>query len=238
MSCRRNRLDQRSFRALNRAAIVRGPRGKRPGVPKAPASRPSERSFEDERWGGGHGVFTYSVLNALRGAAERERDGFVRVSEIIDYVSRVVPEQTGSRQNPRIAGNFEGALPMAALSDGQRRTRAETAPTQSLAATVARTEASLEEAGQECISDYVQSTTNALKVPMFLRAAEAFAKLRMLRSNDRSLEAKQYFCQARAQIASANFTQAAETLKRSLEIDPYFACSYNALGVALGRLGR
>ena len=39
------------------------------------ASRPSERSFEDERWGGGHGVFTYSVLTALRGAAERERDG-------------------------------------------------------------------------------------------------------------------------------------------------------------------
>src|SRR5436190_11072932 len=36
------------------------------------ASRPSERSFEDERWGGGHGVFTYSVLTALRGAAERE----------------------------------------------------------------------------------------------------------------------------------------------------------------------
>ena len=72
---------------------------------------------------------------------------------------------------------------------------------------------------------------------MFLRAAEAFAKLRMLRSNDRSLEAKQYFCQARAQIASADFTQAAETLKRSLEIDPNFACSYNALGVALGRLG-
>ena len=100
------------------------------------ASRPSERSFEDERWGGGHGVFTYSVLNALRGAAERERDGFVRVSELIDYISRVVPEQTGSRQNPRIAGNFEGALPMAALPDGQRRTRAETAPTQSPAATV------------------------------------------------------------------------------------------------------
>ena len=75
------------------------------------ASRPSERSFEDERWGGGHGVFTFSVFTALRGAAERERDGFVRVSELIDYVSRVVPEQTGAKQNPRIAGNFEGALP-------------------------------------------------------------------------------------------------------------------------------
>src|SRR5436190_3931241 len=79
------------------------------------ASRPSELSFEDERWGGGHGVFTFSILSALRGAAERERDGFVRVSELIDYVSRVVPEQTGTRQNPRIAGNFEGSLAMASL---------------------------------------------------------------------------------------------------------------------------
>ena len=85
------------------------------------ASRPSERSFEDERWGGGHGVFTFSVLTALRGAAERERDGFVRVSELIDYVSRVVPEQTGAKQNPRIAGNFEGALPVAALPADQRK---------------------------------------------------------------------------------------------------------------------
>ncbi|MGH9630628.1 MAG: caspase family protein [Bryobacteraceae bacterium] len=84
------------------------------------ASRPSERSFEDERWGGGHGIFTFSLLNALRGEAERERDGIIRVSELIGYVSRVVPEQTESQQNPRIAGNFEGRLPMAVLSgDGK-----------------------------------------------------------------------------------------------------------------------
>jgi Flp pilus assembly protein TadD len=202
------------------------------------ASRPSERSFEDERWGGGHGVFTYSILTALRGAAEREHDGFVRVSELIDYVSRVVPEQTGSKQNPRIAGNFEGALPMAALPDGQRRPTLDTPVLISAAATAATNESTLEEAGQECVSDYVQSTTNALKGPMFLRAAEAFAKLKTFRPNDRSLEAKQDFCQARAQIASGEFNQAIDSLKRSLEIDPDFACSYNALGVALARLGR
>jgi superkiller protein 3 len=73
---------------------------------------------------------------------------------------------------------------------------------------------------------------------MFLRAAEAFGKLRTLRPDDRSLEAKQYFCQARAQIAAADFAAAIDSLKRSLAIDPNFACSYNALGVALGRLGR
>ena len=48
----------------------------------------------------------------------------------------------------------------------------------------------LEETGQDCVSDYVQSTTNALKRPMFLRAAEAFTALRTLRPSDPSLEAK------------------------------------------------
>ena len=86
------------------------------------ASRPSERSFEDERWGGGHGVFTFSVLTALRGAAERERDGFVRVSELIDYAfPRGSRADWSSKQNPRIAGNFEGALPVAALPADQRK---------------------------------------------------------------------------------------------------------------------
>jgi tetratricopeptide (TPR) repeat protein len=96
----------------------------------------------------------------------------------------------------------------------------------------------LEETGQDCVSDYVQSTTNALKGPMFARAAEAFEVLRTLRPNDPSLEAKQRFCQARAQIAAGEFAQAVESLNRSLAIDSEFACSYNALGVALSRLNR
>src|SRR5262249_14443281 len=70
-------------------------------VLKLLASRPSERSFEDFKWGGGHGVFTKSLLDGLRGGAERETDGVIRASELIDYVSKVVPEQTGSQQNPR-----------------------------------------------------------------------------------------------------------------------------------------
>ncbi|HYP09041.1 MAG TPA: caspase family protein [Bryobacteraceae bacterium] len=205
------------------------------------ASRPSERSFEDERWGGGHGVFTYSVLTALRGAAERERDGFVRVSELIDYVSRVVPQQTDAKQNPRIAGNFEGGLAMASLPRNPQGP-AITAATQADALLPAAAEASrvaaLEDAGMECVSDYVQSTTNALKRPMFLRAVEAFTQLRALRPDDRSLEAKALFCQGRAQIAAGEFEPAVESLNRSLTIDKEFACSYNALGVALGRLNR
>lgn len=84
-------------------------------VLKLLASRSREQSFEDARWGGGHGVFTFGLLNGLRGAAERAPDGVVRAGELLDSVSRVVPEQTGGRQNPRVAGNFDGGLPLAVL---------------------------------------------------------------------------------------------------------------------------
>ena len=298
------------------------------------AARPTEQSFEDARWGGGHGVFTHALLTGLRGAAEREADGFIRVSELIDYVSRVVPEQTGAKQNPRIAGNFDAAMPVAALPSELRRPtparatllvtgppntavyvdrsfRGTIRPNGELAvettagphtlsvdtasgdtveqgitlsagqnaldlqkspdfalvrlkssirtgnllgpggafeqyralapaptAATALIMAALEDTGMECVSDYVQSTTNSLKRPMFLRAAEAFTLLGTLRPGDASLQAKSLFCQGRAHIAAGEFPQAIQTLNRSLAIDPDFACSHNALGVALSRTGR
>ena len=77
------------------------------------ASRPAERSYEADKWDGGHGVFTYALLRGLQGAADRERDGVITASELIEYVSKLVPEQTGALQNPRVAGNFEARAPLA-----------------------------------------------------------------------------------------------------------------------------
>ncbi|MBZ5625211.1 MAG: caspase family protein [Acidobacteriia bacterium] len=77
------------------------------------ATRPSEQSFEDQRWDGGHGVFTYVLLEGLRGEADRDGDHVVRAAEAIDYLSRRVPELTGSRQHPRVAGTFDGQVAIA-----------------------------------------------------------------------------------------------------------------------------
>ena len=62
-------------------------------------------------------MFTFALLNGLGGAAERTADGVIRAGELLDYVSRVVPEQTAARQNPRVAGNFEGSLALAVLPE-------------------------------------------------------------------------------------------------------------------------
>lgn len=64
------------------------------GVFRLLASRANERSFEDQRWGGGHGAFTHFLLEGLKGKADRDKDGFVRVGELVNYLSEVVPEET------------------------------------------------------------------------------------------------------------------------------------------------
>jgi len=96
----------------------------------------------------------------------------------------------------------------------------------------------LEELGQACVNDYVQSTTTGLKTAMLRSAAEAYQRLLVLRPNDPSVEARRLFCGGRLQIAEGRFSEAVVTLENALKLDPKFACTYNALGVALSRTDR
>lgn len=77
------------------------------------STRPSELSYEDQKWDGGHGVFTHVLLEGLRGEADRDGDHVIRASEAIDYLSRRVPELTGSLQHPRVAGTFDAQVAIA-----------------------------------------------------------------------------------------------------------------------------
>ena len=91
------------------------------GVFRLLASRPDELSYEDKRWGGGHGVFTNFLLEGLRGRADRDGDGVVRAGELLDYLSEVVPNETKALQHPRAAGNIETRLPLAVISTTKAR---------------------------------------------------------------------------------------------------------------------
>ena len=58
-----------------------------------------EFALESEDWN--NGVFTYAVLEGLSsGDADRNRDGFVHVSELKDYVTLKVVELTDGKQHP------------------------------------------------------------------------------------------------------------------------------------------
>ncbi len=80
------------------------------------ASRPKEVGLEGTQFGGGHGAFTYSILRALEGSADANKDHSVTAGEFIDFVRSDVASQTGNKQHPRDFGNLENATPLADLS--------------------------------------------------------------------------------------------------------------------------
>lgn len=73
----------------------------------------SEISEEGPAWGGGHGVFTWALLEGLRGAADVNGDRVVTAGEVFSYVSRVVQKETDYRQNPRALSGLNEDFPLA-----------------------------------------------------------------------------------------------------------------------------
>jgi len=62
----------------------------------------NEPSRESKRWGNGHGVFTYYLLEGLKGSADTNRDQLVSVGELFRYVRQKVRLDTQFQQNPRM----------------------------------------------------------------------------------------------------------------------------------------
>ena len=91
------------------------------GVALLTSCEAAESSQEDERWGKGHGVFTWHLLQGMRGAADgfgRARDGIVGLGELFDYVRERVQADTGGQQHPSVGtSSFDRDLPMAVTSD-------------------------------------------------------------------------------------------------------------------------
>jgi uncharacterized caspase-like protein len=80
------------------------------------ASGPNEVALELDELG--HGLFTYYILEGLRGKADRNGDGIVTVSELYEYVEDQVDRaarRAGGRQQPLMKGELEGSLPISIL---------------------------------------------------------------------------------------------------------------------------
>lgn len=48
----------------------------------------------------GHGAFTYALVEAMRGQADYDRDGYVSLNEMFQFVARQVPRLTSGQQHP------------------------------------------------------------------------------------------------------------------------------------------
>jgi HEAT repeat protein len=57
-----------------------------------------------------HGVFSYYMLEGLRGQSDQDGDGIITVSELFSYISRKVPQASGQDQHPVKKGETEGEL--------------------------------------------------------------------------------------------------------------------------------
>ncbi len=79
------------------------------------ASRAGEVS--EERDDLQHGVFTFYLLQGLKGGADYDADGIITVDEAYSYVSTHVPQVTGQNQHPVKKGEFEGQLILGRVQD-------------------------------------------------------------------------------------------------------------------------
>ncbi len=84
------------------------------------ASDISQLSYEGEQWGGGHGVFSYFVLQGLKGAADGNKDGTVTAGELFAYIRSNVAEATGGQQTPIALAGLADNLPLSGI--GLRKT--------------------------------------------------------------------------------------------------------------------
>jgi tetratricopeptide (TPR) repeat protein len=78
------------------------------GVALLTSAETSETAQEHEKWNGGHGVFTYFLLEGMKGGADgygRPKDGMVTVGELFDYVRENVKKATNNLQHPSIGTN-------------------------------------------------------------------------------------------------------------------------------------
>jgi uncharacterized caspase-like protein len=77
------------------------------------ASRASEVSIELPELG--HGVFSFYLVQGLRGAADLDRDGVVTVQELYQYLEEQVAQRSravGGNQHPVMKGEMDGVLPL------------------------------------------------------------------------------------------------------------------------------
>jgi hypothetical protein len=76
------------------------------------SSQGAEYAFESSEQS--NGLFTYALIEALDGKAEKNKDGQITISAVGDYVKKRVQDLTKGKQNPNLRGvNLEEDFPLA-----------------------------------------------------------------------------------------------------------------------------
>jgi uncharacterized caspase-like protein len=95
-SCHSEGVSGKKTRAVDNNQLVRGLMDNSTVI--FTSSRGSELSQESREFG--HGIFTYSIIQGMKGEADLIRDGKITMKELDTYVSETVPSLTGGAQHP------------------------------------------------------------------------------------------------------------------------------------------
>jgi hypothetical protein len=76
----------------------------------------NELSQEGPRWGGGHGIFSWAILEGLRGEADANSDRYITAGELFNYVHDRVRIETAFHQNPRALPGLNTDLTLAFIA--------------------------------------------------------------------------------------------------------------------------
>jgi uncharacterized caspase-like protein len=79
------------------------------------ASDISQLSYESDKWGGGHGVFTFFLLKGLHGEADFNKDGTVTAGELFSYIHDNVDKATSGNQSPMALPGLAERLPLSGV---------------------------------------------------------------------------------------------------------------------------
>lgn len=77
------------------------------------SSKSNEISIESS--GLRQGIFSYYLINGLKGGANTNADGIVTVQEAFDYIYANVRQFSGNTQSPVIYGNFDKNMPLGGI---------------------------------------------------------------------------------------------------------------------------
>ena len=71
--------------------------------------------FSIEASGIRQGIFSYYLLQGLKGECDKNKDSVVSVVELFDYVNNGVTSYTKGKQNPILSGNYEETMPISVV---------------------------------------------------------------------------------------------------------------------------
>ncbi len=101
-ACRSGKYATTQQGALSTAKILAEKWNK---ITRIASCQEDEVSYEDMKWGGGHGAFTYYFIEGLKGNAKNSKDSLIRLADLENYMGRMLVEATDYKQNPVIQGD-------------------------------------------------------------------------------------------------------------------------------------